>query len=72
MMTDWNSATPEERLAAEYSMSKNAAAVALGKLAKGKTSEAKAAASRANGRQGGRPKGSKNVSTTFKGTPTIR
>ena len=36
-------------------MAKHPAAVALGKLAKGHTSPAKAAASRENGKRGGRP-----------------
>lgn len=36
---------------------KNPHAVALGKLAKGKSSPKKAAAARANGQKGGRPKG---------------
>jgi hypothetical protein len=46
---------------ASRSMADNPHAVALGKLAKGKTSEAKAAAARENGKKGGRPKGKKRA-----------
>lgn len=45
------------------SLGKNPHAVALGRMGGAVRSEAKAAASRENGRKGGRPKGSKNKTT---------